>query len=154
MRCPKKLLFILMITSILFSFTSFSIVNAKEGVNEEASSQVGKIGFEQRVIRAHFNFYYQLLAEKYAPKHVKVWNNVMKDRDALIKKFKELKKDGKELDNFYDETWLKEHNEIQQQFLEAVEKRDDEILKVIVPQIIDHQKQLNSILKKRLKEIK
>ncbi|OIJ20332.1 hypothetical protein BKP45_09715 [Anaerobacillus alkalidiazotrophicus] len=154
MKCRKKLLLLLMITSILVSFTSLPIVNANEDVNEEASSQVGKIGFEQRVIRAHFNFYYQLLAEKYAPKHVKVWNNVMQDRDALIKKFKELKKDGIELDNFYDETWLKEHNEIQHQFLEAVEKRDDEILKVIVPQIIDHQKQLNSILKKRLKELK
>lgn len=149
----KRILFCIVITTILMSFTSITIVNAEESL-DEVSIQVEKVTYTHDAVRPHFNFYYQLLAEKYAPKHVKVWNEVLKDRDALIKKYKELKKEGKEVENLHDEAWLKAHTEIHQQFLEAVEKRDDEKLKQIVPRVIDHQKELNIILKKRLKEIK
>lgn len=149
----QKQFLLIVITVLLMSFTTAAITGAEE-TNGKECSHMGKIGYEQKAIRPHFNFYYQLLAEKYAPKQVKVWNEVIKDREALHKQYKELKKAGKELDEFYDEAWLVEHKEIHQQFLEAVEKRDDEALKEVVPRIIDHQKQLNSVLKKRLKEFK
>lgn len=151
----KKLVLITVMTAILLSFGTLSNVHAEDlEVKEESSLHFGKGGYNHKSIRPHFNYYYQLLAEKYAPKHVKVWNEVTKDREALYKKYKELKKEGKELDKFYDEEWLNKHKDIQKQFLEAVEKRDEEALKEIVPLVIDHHKELNSLLKKRLKEIK
>ncbi|RXI99541.1 hypothetical protein DS745_15110 [Anaerobacillus alkaliphilus] len=137
---------------MFFAYTNVTIVSAEELENE--TNQMDQVKYEHKAIRPHFNFYYQLLAEKYAPKHVKVWNDVISEREALIKKYRELAKSGKEIGNFYDETWLKVHSDIQKQFLEAVEKRDDQALKNIVPQVIDHQKELNILLKKRLKEIK
>lgn len=149
----QKFLFLVLIASLLLSFTTVVGANAEE-VNDQECSDMEKISHEQKAIRPHFNFYYQLLAEKYAPKHVSVWNEVLKDREGLFKKYKELKKAGKEVDNLYDEAWKKEHGEIQQLFLEAVEKRDDTKLKEMVPRLIDHQKQLNSLLKKRINELK
>ncbi|OIJ16006.1 hypothetical protein BKP35_03210 [Anaerobacillus arseniciselenatis] len=154
MKCfQQKVIFSIVIATMLFSLTSVAFANP-EGTQDDASTHFERVSYEQKAIRPHFNFYYQLLAEKYAPKHVKVWNEVLKDRDALLKKYREVKKAGKELEDFYDEEWLKEHSEIHQQFLEAVEKRDDDKLKEIVPRVIDHQKELNAMLKKRLKEIK
>lgn len=149
----QKLLFVAIITAILLSSTNLGVVNA-EDTDSEASAHMEHVKYEHKAIRPHFNFYYQLLAEKFAPKHVKIWNEVIKDREALLKKYRELAKEGKEVGNFYDEEWLKAHNDIHQQFLIAVEKRDENALKTIVPQVIDHQKELNALLKKRLKEIK
>lgn len=149
----QKLLFVAIITAILLSSTNLGVVIA-EDTDSEASAHMEQVKYEHKAIRPHFNFYYQLLAEKYAPKHVRIWNEVIKDREALLKKYRELAKEGKEVGNFYDEEWLKAHNDIHQQFLIAVEKRDEIALKTIVPQVIDHQKKLNALLKKRLKEIK
>ncbi|WNF37856.1 hypothetical protein RJD24_05250 [Bacillaceae bacterium IKA-2] len=149
----QKQFLLIVITALLMSFSTAATIGAEE-TNDKECSHMEKIGYEKKAIRPHFNFYYQLLAEKYAPNHVKVWNEVIQDREALHKQFKELKKSGKELDNFYDEAWLKEHGEIHQVFLEAVEKRDDAALKELVPRVIDHQKQLNAALKKRLKDFK
>lgn len=149
----QKLLFVAIITAILLPSTNIGGVNA-EDTDSEASAHMEHVKYEHKAIRPHFNFYYQLLAEKFAPKHVKIWNEVIKDREALLKKYRELAKEGKEVGNFYDEEWLKAHNDIHQQFLIAVEKRDENALKTIVPQVIDHQKELNALLKKRLKEIK
>lgn len=150
----QKQFLLIVITALLMSFTTATITDAEETDGGKEYSHMVKGGYQKKAIRPHFNFYYQLLAEKYAPEHVKVWNEVMKDREALHKQYKELKKAGKEPDKFYDEAWLEEHGEIHKEFLEAVEKRDDEALKEVVPRIIDHQKQLNSLLKKRLKEFK
>lgn len=150
----QKQFLLIVITALLMSFTTATITGAEGTTDGKECSHMERIGYEKKAIRPHFNFYYQLLAEKYSPKYVKVWNEVLKDREALHKQYKQLKKEGKELDKFYDEAWLKEHGGIQKEFLEAVEKRDDEALKEVVPRMIDHQKQLNSLLKKRLKEFK
>lgn len=149
----QKWLFVAIVSAVLLTSTNLGVVNA-EDPDGEASTHMEQVKYEHKAIRPHFNFYYQLLAEKYAPKHVKIWNEVIKDREALLKKYRELAKAGKEVGDFYDEEWLKAHNDIHQQFLVAVEKRDDKALKTIVPQVIEHQKELNALLKKRLKEIK
>jgi hypothetical protein len=148
----QKFIFAVILAAILISGTHTGIVTA-ENTDDEVT-QMEQVKYEHKAIKPHFNFYYQLLAEKYAPKHVKVWNEVIREREALFKKYRELSKSGKDIGNFYDEDWLKAHNDIHQKFLAAVEKRDDDALKMIVPQVIDHQKELNSLLKKRLKEIK
>lgn len=152
----KFLFFVVATVLVLMLVPNFGTVRAEgtDGTDDEACVHMEKVTYEHKAIRPHFNFYYQLLAEKYAPKHVKVWNEVIKDREALLKKYRELTKEGKEVGEFYDENWLKTHQDIHQQFLAAVEKRDDDALKTVVPLVIDHQKELNSLLKKRLKEIK
>ncbi|QOY36043.1 hypothetical protein AWH56_025955 [Anaerobacillus isosaccharinicus] len=107
----RRLLFVAIVTGILFSSTNLDVVKA-ENNDGEASTHMEQVKYEHKAIRPHFNFYYQLLAEKYAPNHVKIWNDVIKDREALLKKYRELAKEGKEVGNFYDEEWLKAHNEI------------------------------------------
>lgn len=150
MKRLRKLKLVFIVATLLVGFST--VVGAEENSTEPA--QMDQVRYEHKVVRPHFNFYYELLAEKYAPKHVKVWHDVINERDALMKKYRQLAKEGKEIGNFYDETWLKTHSDMQQKFLEAVEKRDDATLKNIVSQVIDHQKELNILLKKQLKEIK
>lgn len=148
----KRCLYLVLLVATMTATYPTMQVDAEEFDHE--ASQIEKVKYEHKAIRPHFNFYYQLLAEKYAPKHVKVWNEVIAEREALIKKYRELAKSGKEIGDFYDEAWLKAHGDLQKHFLEAVEKRDDAALQNIVPQVIDHQKELNILLKKRLKEFK
>jgi hypothetical protein len=152
-KLKQNFLFAVIVATILVSYSNVGNVMAEE-VDGDTVEQLQQVKYEHKAIRPHFDFYYQLLAEKYAPKHVKVWNESIKEREALLKKYRELVKSGKDVGNFYDEDWLKVHNEIHKQFLVAVEKRDDGALKTIVPQVIDHQKELNLLLKKRLKEMK
>jgi hypothetical protein len=153
-KLKRSMLFAVIAATILVSFSNVGNVMAEVVNGGDTLEQLQQVKYEHKAIRPHFDFYYQLLAEKYAPKHVKVWNEIIKDREALLKKYRELTKSGKDVGNFYDEEWLKVHNEIHKQFLVAVEKRDDEALKTIVPKVIDHQKELNVLLKKRLKEMK
>ncbi len=151
-KVKQKFLFVVMIATMLISFSNMAIVNAEnEG---EACAHMEGVKLEFKALRPHLHFYYQLLAEKYAPDQVKGWTEVIKEREVLFKKYRELAKSGKINGKFYDETWLKTHSEIQQQLLDAVQKRDENALKNIVPKMLDHQKELNSLLKDRLKEIK
>lgn len=152
-KLKQNFVFAVILATILVSYSNVGNVMAEE-VDGDTVEQLQQVKYEHKAIRPHFDFYYQLLAEKYAPKHVKVWNEIIKEREGLLKKYRELVKSGKDVVNFYDEEWLKVHNEIHKQFLVAVQKRDDDVLKTVVPQVIDHQKELNFLLKKRLKEMK
>lgn len=137
----------------LMSLTSITTAN-DEAVNDKGCSHMDKIAYERKAIRPHFNFYYQLLAEKYAPEYVEAWNEIISDRDAIMKKYKELKKSGKNIEKPYNEVWLEKHRELQEEFLKAVKKRDDKILKEIVPKVIEHQKELNAMWKDSIKKVK
>ncbi|MCT8138725.1 hypothetical protein H1D32_13850 [Anaerobacillus sp. CMMVII] len=150
----SKLLYVVIVATLLLTSINSLNVYAEDETEGEACTHMEQVKYQHKAIKPHFNFYYQLLAEKYAPKHVKVLKDVITEREALFKKYRELVKSGKDVGDFYDEAWLKKHDEIQTQFLDAVEKRDDAALKKIVPQVIEHQKELNVLLKKRLKELK
>lgn len=153
MSVKQKIIIVATICAVLISFTNVNIVSAEEA-NDNTCSSMEKVGFDKKAVRPHFNFYYQLLAEKYAPNYVKVWDEVLKDREAIFKNYKELKKAGKEVEPPYDDAWLKKHSEVHQQFVDAVEKRDEASLKEMVPKVIEHQRELNLMWKKKIKEVK
>jgi hypothetical protein len=149
-----KLMSCVFVAFMVMVFSSISIVHAQEEMMEDVSARIGHVSYEHAALKPHFDFYYLLLAEKYAPKYVKVWKEVVKEREDLLSKSKELISEGKEIGDYYDEDWSNTHSEIQKKFLEAVEKQAEDSLKEIVPRVIEHQKELNTLLKKHLKEIK
>ncbi|WP_227938431.1 hypothetical protein [Alkalihalobacillus deserti] len=102
-------------------------------------------------LKVHLDFYYELLAEKYAPNEIEQWKEIRVERDLLQKKLKEAKQRG-ELENgqAVDKSWLDKHAELQKAFNNAIEKRDDEQLKTILPQMFDQYAELNSLFKQRL----
>jgi hypothetical protein len=102
-------------------------------------------------LKIHLDFYYELLADKYAASEIEKWKDIRVERDLLQKKLKEAKQRG-ELENgqAVDKTWLDRHTELQTSFNSAVEKRDEEQLQTLLPQIFDHYAKLNELYKKRL----
>ncbi|GAE36636.1 hypothetical protein [Halalkalibacter akibai] len=102
-------------------------------------------------LKVHLDYYYELLADKYAPDQIGKWKDIRVERDLLQKKLKEAKQRG-ELENgqAVDKTWLDKHSELQSVFNAAVEKRDEEQLKIVLPQLFDHYAELNKLYKKRL----
>ncbi|UTW69851.1 hypothetical protein KHA80_02610 [Anaerobacillus sp. HL2] len=53
----KKIVFITVITAMLFSFGSVNNVQAEKlEVKEETSMHFGKLGYDHKSLRPHFNF--------------------------------------------------------------------------------------------------
>ncbi|MDT8862551.1 hypothetical protein N0O92_20305 [Alkalihalobacillus sp. MEB130] len=102
-------------------------------------------------LKVHLDFYYELLAEKYAPDEIEKWKEIRSERDLLQKKLKEAKQKG-ELENgeAIDKTWVDEHKKLTDAFNAAIEKRDEEQLRTIMPKLFDHYKKLNDVYKERL----
>ena len=91
----------------------------------------------------HMNMYYELLAEKYAPEKVKVWQDIQNERKKLKESLKgEIAQKKEKL-----KPWYEEHKELQKQFAEAIEQRDEQRIKELLPKVIDHHAKFNELLK-------
>ncbi|MFC0472520.1 hypothetical protein ACFFHM_19055 [Halalkalibacter kiskunsagensis] len=133
------------------------VVTSLAPVQAEVSGEEGKQECYQhekeitKDLKVHFDFYYELLAEKFAPTEIEKWKEIRSERDLLQKKLKEAKQKG-ELENgeAIDNAWLDRHSELHDSFNVAVEKRDEELLTQLIPQMFEHYAVLNKVYKKRL----
>ncbi|WP_332632298.1 hypothetical protein [Halalkalibacter flavus] len=147
-------LFILAQIVLLASIAVTSLAPVQAEVPNEEPEQECR-GHEQQEInkelKVHLDYYYELLAEKYAPNELEKWKEIRSERDLLQKKLKEAKQKG-ELENggAIDNEWIEQHKEITDAFNAAIEKRDEEQLRKLLPQLFDHYKKLNDVYKKRL----
>src|SRR5690606_30877237 len=89
-------------------------------------------------LQVHLDFYNELLVNRYAPKQVKYWQSVRKERDLLQKKLNESIMKGKFPQLEQDEKWIEQHRTLQENFKQAVEKRDEQGLRDILPLLIEH----------------
>ncbi|WP_332695927.1 hypothetical protein [Halalkalibacter lacteus] len=140
---------ILLVASIVV--TSLAPVQAEvsgEEGNQECCQHEKEVAKELKV---HLDFYYELLAEKFAPNELEKWKEIRSERDLLQKKLKEAKQRG-ELENgeAIDKAWLDRHSELHDSFNVAVKKRDEVQLGQLIPQIFDHYERLNNVYKERL----
>ncbi|KHF39518.1 hypothetical protein [Halalkalibacter okhensis] len=147
-------LFLLAQIILLASFVVTSLAPVQAEVPNEDPEQEC-CGHEQQEIdkdlKVHLDFYYELLAEKFAPSEIERWKEIRSERDLLQKKLKEAKQKG-ELENgeAIDKEWIEKHKEITIAFNSAVEKRDEGELSTVIPQLFEHYKKLNDVYKKRL----
>lgn len=104
-------------------------------------------------MKAHINFYYELLIDKYRPDLKEEWIEITREKEAILKKIKEMKKEGKELElPAITEEWKEKHSYYHEQFLEAVERRDDEKLKSLLPALLQLHKKWNEDHRELFKE--
>ncbi|WP_062048245.1 hypothetical protein [Bacillus sp. JCM 19034] len=152
MKSYNKLFFIgQSLLLVLFVISAFSFVHAEENTTEHIDCKHEcEMQFHQNY-HVHLDFYYDLLAEKYAPEQVDQWKEIKKERDLLKKKWKEAKKRG-ELDrnDLFNSEWIEKHRNIQEKFTKAVEKRDANEIQEIFPKLIAHYGEMNDIWKKAL----
>ncbi|WP_088104747.1 hypothetical protein [Halalkalibacter urbisdiaboli] len=107
-------------------------------------------------MQVHMDFYHELLAEKYAPNHTEEWHEIRKERDLLRKKINEAKKRGELVNEHKNEdfkAFFEKHKQLQVDFRDAVEKRDDEKIKQLLPQLFEQHRQMNEMLKKKLEGV-
>lgn len=148
----SKMMTKLFIIFSLFMLVGFNDVSAHETMtNEKGSKEEKCLTHKHEQMKIHINMYYELLAEKYAPDQVKLWQDIQKEQANLKAQIKEAKEKG-ELDSLKDKMkpWFKEHKEIQKQFTEAIEKRNEKQIKKLLPEIISHHQQLNELYKEIL----
>ncbi|KMK77014.1 hypothetical protein [Alkalihalobacillus pseudalcaliphilus] len=136
----------IMTTSIIMLLVTSSIVQATEDVKEQ---QVEKHHSHQSFI-IHMDYYFELLAEKYAPEQVDTWNEIRKQRKVLMKQWHEKKKDKKYEQLKKDSTWKKEHNDLQEEFEKAVEIRDEAKIKELLPKLFEHYQNMNKRMEEKL----
>ncbi|WP_096434738.1 hypothetical protein [Alteribacter populi] len=108
--------------------------------------------YRHEALRPHFHFYYDLLIDRYHPELKSEWREIISERETLIKKFKELKKEGKLQDPpEKDQQWKEKHQEVHEKFLAAVKERNDQEIKEVLPELLTLQKDVNKYLKARIK---
>ncbi|MBU8907758.1 hypothetical protein [Desertibacillus haloalkaliphilus] len=149
----QALLLFMACTLLVALFTNQPLIYAEEG----EGSQEAECQYEDKIMHTHENFsihlnlYYQLLAEKFAPEYVDVWQEINKERELIRKKLQEAKKKGELLHgDVVGEEWLKKHESLQTEFTNAVQKQDDQELKELIPKLFTNYKELNELFKKRL----
>jgi FMN phosphatase YigB (HAD superfamily) len=140
--------FLLVASIVVTSLAPVQAEVSQEEENQECSQHEKEITKELKV---HLDYYYELLAEKFAPAEIEKWKEIRSERDLLQKKLKEAKQRG-ELQNgdAIDKVWLDRHRELHDLFNAAVEKRDKEQLGKLIPKIFEHYGMLNNVYKERL----
>ncbi|GAE24627.1 hypothetical protein JCM9140_569 [Halalkalibacter wakoensis JCM 9140] len=140
---------IVLLTTV--AITSLAPVQAEGPIEEEEQECCQQDEQIKKELKVHFDFYYELLAEKYAPDEIEKWKDIRSERDLLLKKLKEAKQKG-ELENgeAIDKEWIAKHKEITDSFHTAIEKRDEEQVRLLLPKLFDHYRELNNLYKKRL----
>ncbi|NEU29576.1 hypothetical protein GN156_02090 [bacterium LRH843] len=105
-------------------------------------------------LKVHLDFYYEMLVNRYAPNELEHWRKVRGERDLVQKKLSEHKRNGKlQSTGVMEEEWIKTHRDIQNRFKMAVEKRNEDQLRVLLPIIVEHDEKLNKIYKQQLKQL-
>jgi len=111
--------------------------------------------FNEEVIDIHVTMYYHLLAQKFSPYQVKVWDEIKQEQNILKKKIEELHKAGALLHgDKVEHTWIERHQQLQRALTKAVKEYDEEALKEILPKIFEHQRELNEKMKEKIKMAK
>jgi len=106
-----------------------------------------------RTIQPHFNYYYELIVEKYRPDLAEEWEQVLSERGAINKKLQEFShKQRKELYRNISEDWYHKHELFHVQFLSAVKDREGEKIKKMIPHILTLKKSWNSEMRELFKE--
>ncbi|UCZ54630.1 hypothetical protein LGQ02_07725 [Bacillus shivajii] len=148
-----KMLYRLIALSFIFLTFVFPIgqpVIAEDGSEENdfCENCHEKISYEHQVIRPHMEYYFELLLDKYSPDLKEEWTEVLRERESILKKLKQMKKEGKLKEHpSPSERWYEKHGQIHDQFLNAVKKRDDETITQLLPQLLSLQKEWNVIHK-------
>lgn len=148
MKNKKILAKIFIICSLLLAF-SFHYGYAQQILADDEAAKEEKCGSaKHHFMKTHINMYYELLAEKYVPDQVKVWQDIQKERKQLKQQLKDLQKKG-EVPDLKEQMkpWFQEHQELQKQFTEAIDQRNEGKIKKLLPEIINHQQKLNEIYK-------
>ncbi|WP_142669876.1 hypothetical protein [Alteribacter lacisalsi] len=154
MKTGKVLLLVLILLIALVSPLSTSYAeDAPEGKEETRHSYEGMY-LKYDKLRPHFNYYYELLIERHEPALKEEWTLIVQERETLIKKYREMKKEGKLKDaDFHnlDEEWNQKHQDVQERFLQAVKERNDDSLKMLLSELIALQKEMNEYLQSVIK---
>ncbi|MCD8510787.1 MAG: hypothetical protein LRY73_13555 [Bacillus sp. (in: Bacteria)] len=113
---------------VLVLFMSLLPLNsfAEEDIEKKEEVENHEVGLTHKnsVLKTHIKFYYELLIEKYRPDIMEEWKEISREKDAILKKLKELKKEGKEFNEpIVSEEWKEKHCIYHEQFLAAVEKK-------------------------------
>ncbi|KGA97882.1 hypothetical protein AJ85_04515 [Alkalihalobacillus alcalophilus ATCC 27647 = CGMCC 1.3604] len=153
MELLTKRPFVYMITMTAV-FLMFQSVAFAEG--EPPTEQREKSGHHQyhKDFIVHLDYYYELLAQKFAPEQVEKWNEIRQQRKVLMKQWREHQKHKDDDLNEHTEKgeWKEAHKELLQKFNEAVELRDEAKIKKILPQLFEHYEKMNQMLEEKLKQ--
>lgn len=151
-RFYQGFMFLQMAAVLVLAVTFLAPVQA-EDVEQEQERNCHQCEMEVRnELKVHLDYYYEMLVEKYAPTKSEKWQDVRNERDLLQKKLKEAKQRGElSSEKTIDKGWIEEHRNLQQLFNAAVEKRDENQLQQLLPQMIEHYEKLNDLYKQRLK---
>ncbi|MFA9556004.1 hypothetical protein ACERII_01665 [Evansella sp. AB-rgal1] len=102
-------------------------------------------------IKIHLQYYYELLVEKHRPELKEEWIEINREKEAILKKMREMKKEGKTFDfTQIDGEWKVKHERIHEEFMEVVKSRDNEKIKNILPEIINLSKEWNEVYRELL----
>ncbi|MBU9724089.1 MULTISPECIES: hypothetical protein [Bacillaceae] len=146
------LLFILLISSFLITTQVFA-EEPEEDVAEAECENKEDVIHRHKAIQTHIQFYYELLIDKYKPELKEEWKEVISEREVILKKMKEMQKEGLDLDySAISEEWKEKHQKYHEAFLEAVKTRDDEKIRELLPKLLELQKSWNEDHKKFLRE--
>ena len=152
----KKITLILIciftVQMVVSPLTSFAEKIPYTSAEEECDNNE-EIIYRHIAIKPHLYFYLELLFEKYTPELKVEWQEVQREKEAINKKMKEMKKEGTTReDPINNREWKKKHEEFQEEFLNAVKKRDEESLINLLPVQLKLHKQWNEEHRKFLTE--
>ncbi|MBU9714700.1 hypothetical protein [Evansella tamaricis] len=141
-----------LIMIIIFPISTIAEDSSDDDIDKECEMNQD-IKHRHKDMWIHIQFYYELLLDKYHPELKTEWKEIMRERETILKKWKELKKEGKEFDHsMISEEWKEKHQQYHEAFLEAVKIRDDEKIKSLLPKLLELQKSWNRDQKRVLQE--
>ncbi|TMW73727.1 hypothetical protein [Alteribacter natronophilus] len=143
-----------LLTAALTQFPGLIAAEESPEGREESARTHETVHLKYDKMRPHLNFYYELLIERYEPAMKEEWLMIVQELETLIKKYREMKKEGKLKDKDFhnqDDKWKMKHQDVQEQFLKAVKERNDEAIRAILPDLVTLQKEMNEYLESILK---
>ncbi|MDG5788665.1 hypothetical protein QA612_14385 [Evansella sp. AB-P1] len=151
----KKMIFFFCSLVMIGNFFTSTIL--ADDLDERCDENECEMNHEQvthhhEMIKVHLQYYYELLIEKHSPELKEEWREIVRDREAIHKKIKEMKKEGKEIEDCeITKAWKEKHKRYQEMFLDAVNKRDSEKIESLLPLLLQLHKQWNENHLKMLK---
>ncbi|UTR09494.1 hypothetical protein MM300_16560 [Evansella sp. LMS18] len=138
-------LHILMLAVLLFTAPVSALAHdGHDTGGENGGGYTEDIMHRHSAIKPHFYYYMELLFEKFQPELKGKWQEVVREKEAIYKKMKELSKEGETGDHPAEsEAWEAAHKSTQEKFLQAVKKRDEESLKALLPELLSLHRKWN-----------
>ncbi|ADU30000.1 hypothetical protein [Evansella cellulosilytica] len=149
-----NILFVAIFLMIASPFNTLAEDIDENKVEQEKCYSEQELSHMHKAMRVHIDYYYELLINKYRPELMEDWKESVRDRDAILKKIKELSKEGADLTSLQPtEQWKTKHEEYQESFLEAIKNRDNEKIKTILPLFLQLQQMWNDSQRESLQRI-